>query len=40
MIISFGYRANDPPDRRAKAVALTREWWPKAYKKHLELQGQ
>jgi hypothetical protein len=40
MIVSFDYQATDPPDRRQKAAQFLREWWPKAYKKHLELQGQ
>jgi hypothetical protein len=40
MIISFDYHPTDPPDRMQKAVQVLREWWPKAYKRHQELQGQ
>jgi hypothetical protein len=40
MIVSFDYHADGPSDRRHQAVQLLRQWWPKAYEKHLALQGR
>ncbi|KPK50340.1 MAG: hypothetical protein AMK72_02435 [Planctomycetes bacterium SM23_25] len=29
MVVDFGYRASDPPNRRREAIQRIREWWPK-----------
>lgn len=29
MVVDFGYRASDPPNRRREAIQRIRQWWPK-----------
>ncbi len=38
IIVDFGYRANDPPDRRDEVIQKIRKWWPQFYERFAKLK--